>query len=166
MHRPPYSRSPLAPLTKGRNLIKVPLLKGDLGGSNQIMGRKTMAQLTDQEIEAQIDAALLRTRKCETANQLKIDAIEPRANRVSFEDGRITINFNNGATFSFLAESVEAIARLSPLVLATVELTPSGKGLRWDEPDIDLSIQGLLLGIFGSNVWMKEIAVIGSSRLP
>ena len=33
--------------------------------------------------------------------------------------------------------------------LATVELTPSGKGLRWGEPDIDLSIQGLLLGIFG-----------------
>ena len=116
------------------------------------MGRKNMAQLTDQEIEAQIDAAI--------ANQLKIDAVEPRANRVSFDDGRITINFNNGAMFSFLAESVETIARLSPLVLASVELTPSGKGLRWDEPDIDLSIQGLLLGIFGSKVWMKEIAVV------
>ncbi len=115
------------------------------------MGRKNMAQLTDQEIEAQIDAAI--------ANQLKIDAVEPRANRVSFDDGRITINFNNGAMFSFLAESVETIARLSPLVLASVELTPSGKGLRWDEPDIDLSILGLLLGIFGSKVWMKEIAV-------
>jgi hypothetical protein len=42
-----------------------------------------------------------------------------------------------------------------------VELTPSGKGLRWDEPDLDLSIQGLLLGIFGSQVWMKEIAAKG-----
>ena len=42
---------------------------------------------------------------------------------------------------SFLAESVEAIAMLPSETLATVELTPSGKGLRWDEPDIDLSIQ-------------------------
>ena len=127
------------------------------------MGHKIMAQLTDQQIEDQINAAI--------ANQAKIDAVEPRANKVIFEDGRITIDFNNGATFSFLAESVEALLRtregetafLPPEILATVELTPSGKGLRWDEPDIDLSIQGLLLGIFGSNVWMREIAVKGGS---
>jgi hypothetical protein len=69
--------------------------------------------------------------------------------------------FNNGATFSFLASTVEAIATLPTAILATVELTPSGKGLRWDEPDVDLSIQRLLLGIFGSNIWMKEVAAKG-----
>ena len=112
-----------------------------------------MAQLTEQQIEDQIDRAI--------ANQAKIDTVEPRANKVLFKDGRIILHFNNGAIFSFLASSVEAIANLSLEVLATVELTPSGKGLRWDEPDIDLSIQGLLLGIFGSNIWMKEIAAKG-----
>ena len=112
-----------------------------------------MAQLTDRQIEAQIDTAIAR--------QSKIDAVEPRANKVLFENNRFTIHFNNGAIFSFLAESVEAIATLSPEILATVELTPSGKGLRWDRPDIDLSIQGLLLGIFGSKVWMKQIATLG-----
>ncbi len=114
-----------------------------------------MTQLTDQQIEAQINAAIDR--------QPKIDAVEPRANKVIFKDGRISLHFNNGATFSFLAQSVEAISQLSPEILATVELTPSGKGLRWDEPDIDLSVQGLLLGIFSSNVWMREIAVKGGS---
>lgn len=114
-----------------------------------------MTQLTDQQIEAQINAAIDR--------QPKIDAVEPRANKVIFNDGRICLHFNNGATFSFLAQSVEAISQLSPEILATVELTPSGKGLRWDEPDIDLSVQGLLLGIFSSNVWMREIAVKGGS---
>ena len=97
------------------------------------------------------------------ANKPKIDAVEPRANKVIFDDGRITLYFTNGATFSFLARSVEDLASLTPELLATVELTPSGKGLRWDEPDIDLSIQGLLLGIFGSNLWMKEIAAKGGS---
>ena len=119
------------------------------------MEHKIMTQLTDQQIEAQINAAINR--------QSKIDAVEPRANKVICDTGRITLNFNNGATFSFLAESVEAIASLTPEILATVELTPSGKGLRWDEPDIDLSIQGLLLGIFGSSVWMREIAAKGGS---
>ena len=57
----------------------------------------------------------------------------------------------------------EPIATLPTELLATIELTPSGKGLRWDEPDIDLSIQGLLLGIFGSSVWMKQIARKGGS---
>ncbi len=114
-----------------------------------------MAQLTARQIEAQIDAAIKR--------QPEIDAVEPRAIEVTFDDGRFTLHFTNGASFSFLARSVEAIATLPIEVLATVELTPSGKGLRWDEPDIDLSIQGLLLGIFGSNVWMKEIASKGGS---
>ena len=114
-----------------------------------------MAQLTDRQIEAQIDAAIAR--------KPKIDAVEPRANKAAYDDGRFTLYFNNGASFSFLAESVEAIATLPDSILATVELTPSGKGLRWDEPDIDLSIQGLLLGIFGSSVWMKQIASKGGS---
>ena len=114
-----------------------------------------MAQLTDQQIEAQIDAAIAR--------QSQIDATEPRANKVLFDNGRFTLHFTNGASFSFLAKSVEAIATLPTKVLPTVELTPSGKGLRWDEPDIDLSIQSLLLGIFGSSVWMKQIASLGGS---
>lgn len=112
-----------------------------------------MTQLSDQQIEAQIEAAIAR--------QSNIDAVEPRANKVLFDDGRIILHFDNGAVFSFLTESVEAIATLPEEILATVELTPSGKGLRWDEPDIDLSIQGLLLGIFGSNLWMHEIAAKG-----
>jgi hypothetical protein len=114
-----------------------------------------MAKLTDQQIEAQIDLAIAR--------QTEIDFTEPRAKKVLFDDGRITLHFNNGATFSFLTNSIETISVLSSEILATVELTPSGKGLRWDEPDIDLSIQGLLLGIFGSNVWMKQIASKGGS---
>ena len=114
-----------------------------------------MTQLTDREIEAQIDAA--------RARQPKIDAVEPRANKVIFDNGSITLHFDNGATFSFLVETVEEIATLPSEILATVELTPSGKGLRWDEPDIDLSIQGLLLGIFGSKVWMSEVAAKGGS---
>ena len=112
-----------------------------------------MAQLTDQQIEAQIDRAI--------ANQAKIDAVEPRANKVLFDDGRIVLQFNNNAVFSFLPESVEEIAPLQPEILATVELTPSGKGLRWEQPDIDLSIQGLLLAFLGSNIWAKEMGAKG-----
>ena len=114
-----------------------------------------MVQLTEEQIEAQIEQTI--------ANQSKIDATEPRANKVFFDekDSRIIIHFFNGTIFSFLTDSVEAIASLSSETLATVELTPSGKGLRWDFADIDLSIIGLMMGIFGSQQWMREIAVKG-----
>jgi hypothetical protein len=115
--------------------------------------KKTMTQLTEQQIEAQIEFAI--------AKEAQIDAVEPRANKVLFSDGRIIIHFDNGAIFSVMSSSVQAITSLSPEVLATVELTPSRKGLRWEAPDIDLSIQGLLLGIFGSSLWMREIAALG-----
>ena len=109
--------------------------------------------MTNQQIEVQIDAAI--------APQAD-DKIELRARKVLFDDGRITLYFNNDATSSFLTDSVETISILSSKILATVELNPSGR-LRWDEADIDLSIQSLLLGIFGSNIWMKQIATKGSS---
>jgi hypothetical protein len=115
--------------------------------------KKTMTQLTEQQIEAQIEKAI--------ANSIQIEATEPRANKVLFDDGRINIHFDNGAIFSVMSSSVQDLASLSPEDLATVELTPSRKGLRWDALDIDLSIQGLLLGIFGSSLWMKEIAALG-----
>lgn len=83
-----------------------------------------MTQLTPQQIEAQSDAAI--------ADRAAIDAVEPRAEKVFFNDGRITLLFNNSATFSFFPESVEAIATLSKETIATVKLTPSGKGLRWN----------------------------------
>ena len=110
-----------------------------------------MAQLTEQQINAQIDKAI--------SNQSKINRIEPRASQVSFDqqENRITINFNNGTIFSFIADSIEIIADLSPEILATVELTPSGKGLRWDKPDIDLSIIGLIMEMFDSQHLMKEV---------
>jgi hypothetical protein len=122
-----------------------------------MFSKTIMIQLTQHQIEAQIDAAIAR--------QAQIDAVEPRANKVCFDenDSRITIHFSNKTIFSFLTDSVEAIATLPTKILATVELTPGGKGLRWDEPDIDLSIQGLLLGIFGSSQWMREMAAKGGS---
>ncbi|MDJ0634164.1 MAG: hypothetical protein QNJ34_13320 [Xenococcaceae cyanobacterium MO_188.B29] len=38
------------------------------------------------------------------ANRAKIDAVEPRAKQVLFEDGRITLHFDHNAIFSFLLD--------------------------------------------------------------
>lgn len=109
-----------------------------------------MAKLTQEIINSQIEKA--------RANIEIVNLKEPRAIAIYFDqkDSRIFINFSNGSNFSFLTSQVEWLADLSPEVLAQVSLTPCGKGLRWETPDIDLSIQGLLMGIFGSKEWMTK----------
>jgi Protein of unknown function (DUF2442) len=110
-----------------------------------------MAELTQQQIDAQIDRSI--------ANAKTIDEREPRASLAFYDEpnARLIIHFLNGAIFSVPVNTIEELAPLESEVLAEVTLTPSGKGLRWDTPDIDLSITGLLLGIFGSFSWMAEL---------
>ncbi len=44
-----------------------------------------------------------------------------------------------------------------------IYLTTGGKGLRWETPDLDLSIQGLLMGIMGTKSWMAELGRQGGA---
>jgi Protein of unknown function (DUF2442) len=110
-----------------------------------------MTQLTQEQIDAQIKVAI--------ASSEEIDFKEPRAKEVFYDknEKRIVIYFANGAIFSIPTSAVEWLSKLSNDVLAEVALTPSGKGLRWDTPDLDLSIQGLLIGIWGTKQWMAEL---------
>jgi hypothetical protein len=41
--------------------------------------------------------------------------------------------------------------------LAQIEVFPGGIGLRWDTLDVDLSVTGLVSGVFGTRRWMRKI---------
>ena len=114
-----------------------------------------MAELTQQQIEQQINSAI--------ENQKEIDKTEPRAEKVLFDrNGKtLVIYFINGSVFSCPINLIESVSELEIEIIEQVKLTPNKKGLRWETADINLSIQGLLLGIFGTKSWMKEIASKG-----
>lgn len=42
--------------------------------------------------------------------------------------------------------------------LAAVELLGQGYGLHWEELDVDLSLPGLMAGLFGTKAWMARRA--------
>lgn len=63
-----------------------------------------MVELTAQQIENQIDKAI--------ANQVKIDQVKPKANKVVFDQETITIYFTNGSLFSFSPKLVDPITLL------------------------------------------------------
>lgn len=86
-------------------------------------------------------------------------ANEPRAISVSYNDqsDSIVVVLNNGSTISFPPHLGQGLAGASTEDLSDVEITPSGQGLHWEKLDVDLSIPGILAGIFGTKAWMAEI---------
>lgn len=51
--------------------------------------------------------------------------------------------------------------------LSEIEITPMGTGLHWPRLDANLTVDGLLAGIFGSRSWMRAHAArAGRARTP
>ena len=99
-----------------------------------------MAELTD----IQIDAALERGRAAR--------ANEPRAAAVRYDRqlGRVVVELTNGCTFAFPPRLAPELNNATEDQLAQVELLGAGSGLHWETLDADLSIPGLLDGLFGT----------------
>jgi hypothetical protein len=99
-----------------------------------------------------------RYKKAE-ARAKRSDKLEPRAESVSYDqkNGRIVVGLTNGTTFIFPPELAEGLAGASSKDLKQIQITPSGDGLRWGDLDVDLSLTGLLMGIFGGKRWMSEL---------
>ena len=47
--------------------------------------------------------------------------------------------------------------------LKEIVVSSQGTGLHWPKLDADLTVAGLLAGIFGSRMWMREIGSTGGS---
>jgi hypothetical protein len=116
-------------------------------------------QRTDDALAAEIAAA--RRRGAVAART------EPRASVARFDrqTGRVVIELTNGCTFEFPAELGQGLRGATPDQLAEVEVLPGGSGLRWEQLDADLSVAGLVAGIFGSERWMaRQLGRRGGSR--
>jgi len=107
-----------------------------------------MADLTD----ARIDAALERGRIARRS--------EPRALAARYDRhlGRVVVDLANGCTFSFPPALAQGLESATADQLAEVELLGGGYGLHWEALDADLSIPGLLAGLFGTRAFMARHA--------
>lgn len=81
------------------------------------------------------------------------DLAEPRAKSACYdrETGRIVVNLQYGAVFSFPFELGQGLENAPAEALADVEVTPSDLGLHWETLDADLSVPALLNGIYGNS---------------
>jgi hypothetical protein len=107
-----------------------------------------MAELTD----AAIDAALERGR---VAGENEPRAAAARYDRAS---ERIVVDLENGCTFAFPPRLAQGLEDASEQELSDVEILGNGYGLHWEALDVDLSLPGLMAGIFGTRAWMARRA--------
>ena len=107
-----------------------------------------MVGLTD----AQIDAALQRGKDAALN--------EPRAASAHYDRklGRMIVELTNGCTFSFPSRLAQGLETATEDQLAQVEILGAGYGLHWEALDADLSVPGLLAGLFGTRSHMARLA--------
>lgn len=107
-----------------------------------------MADLT----AADIDAAVERGRMARQT--------EPRAASVHYDrmNSRIVVDLTNGCVFAFPPHLAQGLEQATDEELAAVEVLGAGYGLHWDALDVDLSVPGLLAGLFGTRAYMARKA--------
>src|SRR5690348_5475736 len=85
-------------------------------------------------------------------------ATEPRARAAHFDaaSGRIVVDLANGCSFAFPAHLAQGLEDAGADALAEVEVLGQGYGLHWEKLDVDLSVPGLLAGLFGTKAFMDR----------
>ncbi len=113
---------------------------------------------SNQEIEAEFNKAK------KAGDDARSREPRARAARYDQESSRLVIDLTNGATFMVPISQVQGLADAAPEQIKEVEVAPQGGGLHWETLDIDLSVPALLMGIFGTQAWMREIGKRGGSK--
>jgi len=108
--------------------------------------------MTEHWSDAQVEAA--------EARATAMLAGEPRAMAARYDaaSGRIVVDLANGCTFAFPARRVQELETASDAEIAEVEIAGAGFALHWPARDADLSLGGLMHGVFGTRAWMTELA--------
>jgi hypothetical protein len=113
------------------------------------------------------DAANLAQAERRGRNSLRT---EPRARTARYDrrTGRVHVELTNGCTFAFPARNAQGLERASDAQLAQVEILGLGLALHWEPLDVDLSVPGLLAGLFGTKAYMdrQRAARAGAARSP
>lgn len=84
------------------------------------------------------------------------DGPRARAARYDRKNARVVVELDNDCTFTFPPALAQGLENASATQLAAVEIAGRGYGLHWPALDADLSVPGMLAGLFGSKAWMRK----------
>lgn len=85
-------------------------------------------------------------------------ATKPRAQSARYDvhSGRIVVELVNGSLFEFPARLAQGLESATDEQLAAVSVIGVGFGLHWEAVDVDLKVESLMAGRFGSTRYMID----------
>ncbi len=86
-------------------------------------------------------------------------ASEPRAVAAHYDEAndRLMVELRNGVVFIVPCSLIQGLNGAEPEKISAVKVMPRGAALHWDEWDVQMSVPGLVAGIFGTRKWMAEL---------
>ena len=113
-----------------------------------------MTDLTDDQIEAALERGKVVLSTGPRAVSARYDARQKR----------LIVDLTNGCTFAFPPRLAQGLEEATDQQLCDVEVLGVGFGLHWEALNVDLSVPGLMAGLFGSRAHMARLA--GATQSP
>lgn len=84
---------------------------------------------------------------------------EPRAIAARYDEAnnRLIVELQSGVIFIVPCSLIQGLDGAESEKVAAVKVMPRGAALHWDELDVQVSVPGLIAGIFGTRSWMAEL---------
>jgi hypothetical protein len=114
-------------------------------------------EVEEEELERQHKAAKRRGK--ETA----LNEVQAKTAYYDAATERLVIELKNGIIFQLPRSLVQGLSDAPFEELARIRLGPRGASLHWETLDVDLSLSGLLMGVFGTRTWMAALGQKGGS---
>ena len=86
------------------------------------------------------------------------DSLQAVSAKYDLKKNLIVVHLTNGANFSFPPQLAQGLKGAKDADLKIIQLSPQGTGLHWPRLSVDLSVTGLLSGVFGSRNWTSQQA--------
>lgn len=75
----------------------------------------------------------------------------------------LVLRLTNGTRALLPREQLQGLQNASRRQIGNFKLMGGGSGLHWPELEVDLSVDGLVSGIYGTKQWMSNLGQMGGS---
>jgi len=112
-------------------------------------------KMTAAEIDAELDLARKRTQRARASgHRIATATYNARAHHV-------LLTLTSGVTVGIPIARIPHLADATSAQLKRVTVTPTGSGVSWDELDVDLTIEGLLVDALGPSSFARALGRVG-----
>ncbi|MBV9211130.1 MAG: DUF2442 domain-containing protein [Acidobacteria bacterium] len=104
-----------------------------------------------EKFNQQYDSAVKAGKRAQQTESRAVAAHYDKANN------RLIVELQSGVILIVPCTLIQGLGKAKPEQIEEVKVMPRGAALHWDNLDVQMSVPGLIAGIFGTRRWMAEL---------